>query len=369
MEIGIFLLSVLFNSSALKKAKGKTMAHSKKVMTTMVALALVFVLSANAAKKKEAPTTQDAVAKIDLAIQAIKDNSKSKATKLLNEASGILRKLPESEEVSEAKGYYYQTMAEMAIFVNGDSQAFEKNKQLCVENSKNYGAEITYLAAGLYYDVAGQLVKNAVKYMYDKDAVDRLTKEANKFYADSRKAFLEAFELDSEFSHISNDDMNKFMMLSKLKSNFDDMAIFYDKFFASKNTFYFEDLGSNATAIYEITREGSADRIHKAILISILDFETKESPNGTSLVAILEKNFSKYADTAPTIGFVKKFYSDAAFSQKDLDALPAEVRDFLPVRYMYKMKTSNDVAALKAEFEPFFTGVKYYQKRLEAKTL
>ena len=102
MEIGIFLLSVLFNSSALKKAKGKTMAHSKKVMTTMVALALVFVLSANAAKKKEAPTTQDAVAKIDLAIQAIKDNSKSKATKLLNEASGILRKLPESEEVSEA---------------------------------------------------------------------------------------------------------------------------------------------------------------------------------------------------------------------------------------------------------------------------
>ncbi len=345
------------------------MGHSKKRAATMLALALLFVLSANAAKKKEAPTTQDAVAKIDLAIQALKDNSKPKATKLLNEANGILKKLPESEEVSEAKGYYYQTMAEMALFVNGDSQAFEKNKKLCVENSKNYGAEITYLAAGLYYDVAGQLVKNAVKYMYDKDAVDRLTNKANKFYADSRKAFLEAFELDSEFTHISNDDMNTFINLSKLKSNFDDMAIFYDKFFASKVTLYSKDLGANAMAIYETTREGSADRIHKAILISILDFETKEKADGASLVAILEKNFSKYADTAPTIGFVKKFYSDAAFSQKDLDALPAEVRDFLPVRYMYKMKTSNDVAALKAEFEPFFINMKHYQKRLEAKTL
>ncbi|MDE7291322.1 MAG: hypothetical protein K2N58_04670 [Treponemataceae bacterium] len=340
------------------------MENPKKIKAIAVALALVFALSAHAAKKKDAPTVQDAVEKIELAIKEINNHSKSKAIKLLNEANGILAKLPEDEEVLQARGYVYRTRAEIELLVNNNEAAFEKNKKLCIENSKGHGAELTYFAAGFYYDVAEYFVKSAFK---NPEAVKALTAEANKYYERSRKAFLEGFELDPELRHISNGDINTFMSLSKLKSNFSDVATFYDKVFASKKQTYWKNMGVNAMAIYEITGDKYANNVYKGILISILDFEAMEKPDSAGLIDILEKNFSKYQDAAPCIAFVKKFYSDAGFSQNDLDSLPDGVRDFLPVRYMYKMKTSDDIAALMAEFEPFFTDVKYYQKRLAEK--
>lgn len=340
------------------------MGNPKKIKAIAVALALGFALSAHAAKKKDAPTVQDALEKIELAIKEINNHSKSKATKLLNEADSILKKLPESEDVLQARGYVYRTRAEIELLVNNNEAAFEKNRKLCIENSKGHGAELTYFVANVYYDVAGQLVQNAFK---NPEAIKPLTNRANEFYAKSRKAFLEAFELDPELRHISTGDINTFMNLSKLKSNFSDVATFYDKVFASKIQTYWKNMGVNAMAIYEKTSDGNESNLHKAILISILDFETEEKPDGAKLLEILEENFSKYKSTAPTIAFVRKFYSDAGFSQNDLDSLPDDVRDFLPARYMYKMKTSGDIAELIAEFEPFFTDVKGYQGRLAKK--
>lgn len=340
------------------------MGHSKKIKVMAAALALVFALNANAAKQKEAPTVKNAVEKVNLAVKEVKRNSKPKATKLLNEALNILGKLPESEEVSEARGYCYRTWAEIELFFNKNVQAFEKKRKLCIENSKVQGAEVTYLAAGFYYDVADYFVKSAFQNPSD---MKMLTNNANEYYGNSRKMFLEAFELDPELDRISGRDIGIFMNLSKLKSNFSDVASFYDKFFASKNTSYYKNLGANAMAIYEKTGEKSADNIHKAILISILDFEAMEKPNGDELLKILEENFSKYKDASPSIAFVRKFYSDAKFSQSDLDSLPAGVRDFLPVRYMYKMKTSDDTVELAIEFYMFFRNVDNYKKRMDLK--
>ena len=108
----------------------------------------------------------------------------------------------------------------------------------------------------------------------------------------------------------------------------------------------------------------------KAALVAILDKEYTDFYNETSadkLIEILKKNYTT-ASAVKCIAFIEKFYDkNYAMSEADLKALPEKLRGFLPVRYMYKMKTSDDIAALRAEFEPFFSTIGNFYKRLYQK--
>ena len=101
----------------------------------------------------------------------------------------------------------------------------------------------------------------------------------------------------------------------------------------------------------------------------MLDKEYTKAYSDTSadeLIAILKKHYgSSGKGAAACIDFVQKFFDEEkSLDDADLKSIPKSAQEFLTVRYMFKMKNSNDIAALREEFESFFGTMKQFYIRL-----
>ena len=246
--------------------------------------------------------------------------------------------LPDSENGKYSRARFHRFESEVNLYIYGNEKSAAESAEECAKYNAGLGAQAFYNLANNYITA-----KN-----FDK---------AFFFYK-------KAFEFDKELAYVTGDDIKAFGAVCNAQKKFLDLAAFYDQYIAASKTCYYQDFGAQAMSAY-----GKAKRKDKAVLVSVLDKEYTLSYSDTSadeLIAILSKNYGKDKDAKTCIAFVKKFYDkDSEHSQADLDALPDDVKDFLPVRYMFNMKNSNDIERLEKDFDVFVgTAIGNYYIRL-----
>lgn len=276
---------------------------------------------------------------IDGLLKVAQPQAKAMAKDAYSLASDILPHVPDTEEGKISKAKYYKTSSIYQLKLFNNEDAAKKDLELC----EKYKAE---LAAEGYYALARSYAKG-------------------KKYALAIELYQKAFDLDKEFESFDyGEDFRAFTASCEAAKNYAALAGYYDK--CLEGSFYFSNFGAAAMSAYE-----RAKQYDKAILVSILDREyalTYADQGADQFIQILKKNFGKNKKNAPCVSFVEKFYNPSeALAQADLDSLPEKVRDFMPVRYMFKMKNSSDVAELKNEFENFFRPIGYFYIRLYEK--
>ena len=236
--------------------------------------------------------------------------------------------VPETEDGKLAKAKFHKAMALQNIRLFPENiKAGENEANAALE----YNAEI---GLGAFLDLA------------------RFSFFRNKNYAGCETFYKRAFDIDKDLSSLTGNDIATFETACRNAKKYADLAAFYDQYMNASQTCYFQDFGARAMFAYEKSKQKG-----KAVLVSMLDKEYTLSYNDSGadeLIALLKKNFGKDKAASACINFVQKFYdNDAALEQKDLDSLPKNVRDFYPVRYMFQMKNSNDIAELKKDFDVF----------------
>ena len=255
--------------------------------------------------------------------------------------SRIIPTVPDSERGKKDKAEYYWLTFEINLFIKKDEGKAAKDAELCAQYNAKKGAEAYYTLAAYNF--------------------------VNKNYAAAAPYYEKAFSYDKELSQLTANDIKGFLASCERSGRNAEAAAFFDQYMASSKTCWFHDFGALAMSAYE-----KAGQKGKAVLVSMLDKEytlTYENSSADQLIEILKKNFGQDKSAASCVEFVQKFYDkSAALSQADLDSLPQNVREFLPVRYMFKMKNSSDIAELKKEFESFFEiGVGNFYIRLYEK--
>ncbi len=245
----------------------------------------------------------------------------------LAKAAILLGTVPDTEDGKLAKAKYHKVMAlQYAKNFPDNIKPCESEAALAAEYNGAIGLHAYLEAARLYFK--------------------------SRNYAACESCYKKAFALDKDLASLTGNDIATFETAGRNAKKFADLAAFYDQYMNASQTCYFPDFGARAMSAYE-----KAKQKDKAVLVSMLDKEYTLSYNSASadeLISILKKNYGKDKGAAPCIAFVQKFYDDgAALGQDDLDALPKNVREFFPVRYMFKMKNSNDIEALQKEFEVF----------------
>jgi len=284
------------------------------------------------------------LSRVDLAAESLKIGKNKEGVAALKAAKKILTTVPETEEGKFALAKYYRLSAEAsalgkAIGYSGGMPTNEAN--LCAKYNPLLGAEAFYSLGNFYAD-QGEALRG-------------------------RNCFSSAFKIDADFQLATCDDIQKYykcytkgMLITPPQ-----LITFLDKIFVAKGFKYSKNFGAFSASVYE--KGGSKD---KAALASVLDREftlTYKDSSPDELLAILKKNY-KTANAQKAIAFIEKFYDkDQTLSEADLNELPEKTRKFLPVRYMYKIKTSNDIAALRSEFEPFFKTIGNFYIRLYEK--
>ena len=283
------------------------------------------------------------LSRVDLATESLKARRTKEGVEALKAASKILPSVPETEEGKFAKAKYYRLSAEVNLFITpgGKTGAFlaKSDAMSCTKYNELLGAQIYYLQ-GNYYASNGK-------------------------YKDAVCAFNSATKHDKNFKLMTSNDLNNIIYCNKKIGAIYGMLIL-NKIFKDEKFSYFPNLGSISSSGFDFLTDKS-----KAALVSILDKEYADTYNKTSadeLLAVLRKNFSKSPNAEKCIAFIEKFYDDSqTFTEEDLKLIPKSVREFMPLRYMYKMKTSDDIAALREEFEPFFTTIGNFYIRLYEK--
>ena len=285
------------------------------------------------------------LSKVDLATELLKMGNKKDGVEKIKEVRKIVTTVPETEEGKFAKAKYYRLSAEAAAL--GDAIGYRSGlvpaneANLCAKYNERLGAEAFY-ALGNFFAKKDETLR-------------------------ARSCFESAFKYDINFEQTTLGDIRLYYDCCVKGTLIQPIYIvsFFDKLYASKGFRYQKDLGSFSASVYE--KGGNTD---KAALAAILDKEytnTYSETSAESLIEILKKHY-KTANAIKCIEFIEKFYDkNQTMSEDDLKTLPEKVRNFLPVRYMYKMKTSDDIDALRNEFEPFFSTIGNFYKRLGKK--
>ncbi|MBR5097290.1 MAG: hypothetical protein IK094_09325 [Treponema sp.] len=281
------------------------------------------------------------LSRVDLAAETIKTGDYKKGLEIASQAKKILSTVPESEEGKFSKAKYYRLMTEVNLYISPGGAKGElaaaSAAGSCAKNNELLGAQAYYTLACYF--------ANAKKY----DAAIR-----NYHLAHSR---------DKACSLANAQDIQSYVFCCKKKAMSGLVLVpYFDKLFSASGFSYFKDFGAIAASGYET---GNKD---KAILAAMLDKEYTKAYADTSaddLIAILKKNYGTESGAAECIAFVQKFFDEKqSLTEDDLQALPKSDRDFLTVRYMYKMRNSSDIGALREEFEQFFGSMKTFYLRL-----
>jgi|GEM_PF-1776713 tetratricopeptide (TPR) repeat protein len=283
------------------------------------------------------------LSRVDLATESLKARRTKEGVEALKAASKILPSVPETEEGKFAKAKYYRLSAEVNLFITpgGNTGAFLANGDAmsCTKYNELLGAQIYYLL-GNYYASA----KNYRKALF---------------------TFKTALKYDKKFELLAENDLRNIVFCIRKSGGILEFELL-DNLVSNEYFTYFPNYGSIMASGFDFLTDKS-----KAALVSILDKEYADTYNKTSadeLLAVLRKNFSKSPNAEKCIAFIEKFYDDSqTFTEEDLKLIPKSVREFMPLRYMYKMKTSDDIAALREEFEPFFTTIGNFYIRLYEK--
>ena len=283
------------------------------------------------------------LSRVDFASESLKMQMTKEGVEALKAASKILPSVPDTEEGKFAKAKYYRLSTEAsalgkAIGYTGGMPTNEAN--MCAKYNPQLGAEAFYALANFYTNKGD--------------------------YNGGGRAFLSAHKYDKDFSLTTAQDVKNYLLCcSKQLMGAPLIGSYINKLFASGGFTYFKDFGAMAASAYE--KVGEKD---KAAFASILDKEftlTYKDSSADALLSILKRNYTT-VNAQKAIAFIEKFYSDSqTLGNEDLSSLPEKARDFLPVRYMYKIKTSDDIAALREEFEPFFKTVGNFYIRLYEK--
>lgn len=258
-------------------------------------------------------------------LMAAQPEAKRMAKEAYGAATGALKFVPDTKEGKLSKADYYDASARIQFLLFGDEAKAQREAELCAKANPK-------LAGKALYDFA-------TFYMGKKD------------YAKALSYFQKSFELDPKLSAFSSINAEKALVEAcAAAKKFDVLAAYCDK--NMEGSIYWRDFGAFAMSAYEKAKQNA-----KAVLVSMLDVEYALAYSDTgadALIQILQKHFGKDKKAAPCIAFIKKFYDDkAVLTQGDVASLPENVRDFFPVRYMFKMKNSSDIEELKKEFDPF----------------
>lgn len=282
------------------------------------------------------------LSRVDLAAETLKMKDLKKGLELLSEAKKILPSVPDSEEGKFSKAKYYRLLTEVSLYISPGGPkgeiAASKAAGSCAKNNELLGAQACY--------TLGHYFANAQKY----DAAIRNYNSAHSH--------------DKDCSLANAQDIQTFVLCCRKKPmNSAFLFSYFDKLFSSKGFSYFKDFGAIAASGYEL--ETSKD---KAVLTAMLDKEYTKAYADTSaddLIALLTKNYGTTKNAKTCIGFVQKFFDESQeLTEADLQSLPEDDKNFLTVRYMYKMRNSNDIASLRKEFERFFGTMKTFWLRL-----
>ncbi|MBR5964929.1 MAG: hypothetical protein IK015_02275 [Treponema sp.] len=282
------------------------------------------------------------LSRVDFATESLKLRQTDKFIEQMKVANKIIPTVPQTEEGKFAKAKFYRVSAEARAMVPGYKIGVSPENQasFCIDNNELLGTQAYYTLAN-YYTQTGD-------------------------YSRAGRIFLMAHNHDKDYALTERIDIENFSICcAKQGGGLLFLKPYLMKLFESKVFRYCVDLGAIAASAFEKLAESD-----KAALVAILDKEYTDFYNETSadkLIEILKKNYTT-ASAVKCIAFIEKFYDkNYAMSEADLKALPEKLRGFLPVRYMYKMKTSDDIAALRAEFEPFFSTIGNFYKRLYQK--
>ena len=275
---------------------------------------------------------------IELAAELLKIRNTGKGIDILKEAKKILSSVPDSEEGKFAKAKYYRLLAEVNLFITADEPAAKTAAKNCVNCNELLGAQTYYMFANYYAN-----------------------KKANQ---KAVWTFISALSYDKNAELLTQKDIETFLYCCKKGNAQGLISSFLNKVFEAKGASYFVNMGAITASGYE-----SGFNKKRAVLVSMLDKECTKAysdTNADELIDILKKHYgSSGKDVAACIDFVQKFFDDEkSLGDADLNSLPQKERDFLTVRYMFKMKNSNDVAALRDEFESFFGTMKQFYIRL-----
>lgn len=280
-------------------------------------------------------------AHVDLAIFNFRtDITKDAAIMEYGRAMSVLGKTPDSPEGKLAKAKFYQLSAELVLAIVKDEAAAEREANKCIEYDDGVGTELSY-----------ELAKH---YM--------ATDNNSRAFAWYQKAL----KLDKDLERMKTKDVQDIASAYNKIGKRKELNALFERILNQKKGVYYPTFGAAAASSYEKCKQKP-----KAVFVAMLDQEytdTYKESSPEEMLSILEKSFKKDKDCAPCIDFVRKFYDkDAALEQADLDSLQEDVRGFLTVRYMYKMKNSNDIAALREEFESFFKPIGNFYIRLYEK--
>lgn len=289
---------------------------------------------------------------IDLAVLLFRFRNINRAVEQYKRAKKLLSGIPECEAGNYAKAKFYRLGVEMNLFVFDSELSAESYASSCRGYNRLLGAESYYLLGNFY---ATTYLNKKAHTLYDSDL--------NKAY----RNFKSAFAADTELELLTQTDFDGFYNICAESWGLSFVVPLIEQYYNSKATRYFRNLGSASTSVYQ----KSAKNLEKAILISIIDKEFADYDkkiDTEDFLEILRKNFGKKKKALPCIEFIRKFYdADETLAESDLNSLPKYVQDFMPVRYMFKMKNSNDTDALLEEFGTFFVNMPRFYERLSEK--
>ncbi len=247
------------------------------------------------------------------------------AMQCYQKAKELLPAVPDSQKGKEAKARYYRLSAEIKLLIEKDESGAIKEAELCGKNFPPLGARA-------FYTIAAH--------------------QASRKSAAAIDSYKKAFEYDKNFEFLDADDIKDFRNLCDTAKRWTDLAAFYDQYMDASQTCYFYNMGAFAMTAYEKARQKP-----KAVLVSIFDREfalSYKEESADEFIQALKKSFGKDKSAGPCVDFVRKFYDEnSKLSQDDLNTLPESVRNFLPVRYMLKMKNSDDIEGLRKDFDVF----------------
>ncbi len=255
-------------------------------------------------------------------------------------AKDLLPTIPDSEEGKFAKAKFYRISVELNVYCYNNVKGAAKEAEHCAQNNTDLGAQAYYFL-GTHY------------------AQELKSKKCLDFYNT-------AMSMDKDLAFINNSDIGFYTNYCVKGSKHAELAALFDRYFGSKKTFYYKNLGSASSSAYERNKE-----LEKAVLVSMLDHDfalTYNESDAAPLIKILSKNLGKKTGPKACVEFIRKFFDqNEKLTEEDLASIPEGARDFLTVRYMYKMKNSNDTKALRDEFESFFQSIGNFYIRIYEK--
>lgn len=238
------------------------------------------------------------------------------------------------------KADFYRLSSEIQLYVLKNEKKAQEEADRCAGFDKAIGSEA-------YYNLAEHYIK--------AKAVDN----AFIFYK-------KAFDIDKDLEKASIYNIADYSDLCAKKKLSSDLEKLWDRYVSSE-----KKRADGILAFLIVTGYEKAKRPDKAALSALMNNEdqmVRDESKVLASIAVLRKHYGKNKAASACIDFLNKFYDkNASLGEEDLASLPKDTQDFLFVRYMYDMKNSNDIAALRKSYEGFFGSQKYFYARLAQK--